>query len=390
MDRRNLLKAGGAALIGLGMGGGCATGRTAQNGSLQRTRRPPLVLPPVRASWDRIIRTTVGLRPHRPDGFLLKAEKLDAKLLVHNYGHGGAGHGLGWGTGALAADLAMAQPERRAAVIGCGTIGLTAARQLQRRGFAVTIYAAAVPPDTTSDMAMAFFSPASGLVSAGRTPEWDEQFRSAAEISYRQLQLLAGAAYGISWIDSYTMMDALPAAPPAASPTSDLVPRHLQTDRVVLGPGEHPFPASYAVRRSLLRIEPTVYLEALLADVHRFGGRLLVRRFDAARDLMTLDEPVVVNCTGLGSRDLFGDRTMVPVKGQLSMLIPQPEVTYAASGGGVRTGHAVVSTMPRRDGIALGNTMERDLWTLEPNEDARKRNVEGAIAVFNAMRGLPA
>ena len=387
MDRRSLLKAGGAALIGLGFGG-CATGRTARNASIQRTPRPPIALPPVRASWDRVIRTTVGLRPHRPNGFLLRAEKLDAKLLIHNYGHGGAGHGLGWGTGSLAADLAVEQTERRAAVIGCGTIGLTAARQLQRRGFDVTIYAAAVPPDTTSDKAMAFFSPASGLVSAARTPEWDDQFRRAAEMSYHQLQLLAGAQYGISWIDSYSMMDALPAAPPAPSPTSDLVPRYLQTDRVVLGPGEHPFPTTYALRRSILRIEPTVYLEALLADVYLFGGRHVSRRFASARDLMTLDEPVIVNCTGLGSRDLFEDRTMVPVKGQLSMLIPQPEVTYAASGGGARTGNAVVSTMPRRDGIALGNTMERDVWTLEPNEEARKRNVDGAIAVFNAMRGL--
>ena len=62
-------------------------------------RRPPVSLAPVKASWDRIIRTTVGLRPHRDAGFVLKPDKLDDKLLVHNYGHGGAGMSLAWGTG---------------------------------------------------------------------------------------------------------------------------------------------------------------------------------------------------------------------------------------------------------------------------------------------------
>jgi hypothetical protein len=37
--------------------------------------------------------------------------------------------------------------------------GLTAARQLQRRGFDVTIYAMTVPPDTTSNMSTAGFTP---------------------------------------------------------------------------------------------------------------------------------------------------------------------------------------------------------------------------------------
>ncbi len=97
-------------------------------------------------------------------GFVLRAEKLDAKTLIHNYGHGGAGMSLSWGTGQMAAELALEQADRRAAVLGCGVVGLTTARQLQRRGFDVTIYAAAVPPDTTSNMSLAGFTPTSGLV----------------------------------------------------------------------------------------------------------------------------------------------------------------------------------------------------------------------------------
>lgn len=321
---------------------------------------------------------------------MVRADRLDAKLLVHNYGHGGTGHSIGWGTGTLAAELAMAQDDRRAAVIGCGTVGLTTAILLQRRGFKVTIYAKSVPPDTTSNMSLAAFTPTSGLISGSRTPEWDSQFRRAAEISYRQLQLLVGPRYGVSWVDTYNFTDTPPmarATPRSEQRTSGLMPPGMEPQEIVLGPGEHPFPADYALRSSQLRIEPGVYLRALLQDFHEFDGHVVVRAFDTVDELMTLPEPVIVNCTGLGSRELFNDQTMVAVKGQLTIVVPQPEVNYWASGGGKRTQDLRSTAMPRSDGIALGTTMERDVWTLEPNEDARRRVVEAAIAVFGAARG---
>ena len=69
---------------------------------------------------------------------------------------------LAWGTGLMAAEFATEHQARQAAVIGCGSVGLTCARQLQRRGFDVTIYAMAVPPYVTSNMSLAGFTPALG------------------------------------------------------------------------------------------------------------------------------------------------------------------------------------------------------------------------------------
>src|SRR5262249_13352856 len=158
-------------------------------------------------------------------------------------------------------------------------------------------------PDTTSNMSMAGFTPLAGLVSADRrTPAWDAQFREAAEISYRQLQLLAGApGYGVYWIDSYNATDE--PNPPAAgggaqgtNPGEDLLPERLRTgrDREVLGPGEHPFPTKYAVRTSQLSIEPSIYLDTLMKDFVLFGGKIVIRKFDTPRDLMPLTESVIV------------------------------------------------------------------------------------------------
>ena len=383
MDRRTLLKIGGMALGGAGLGGCAARSRSLP--------RPPLRLAPVRAEWDRIIRTTVGLRPHRPSGFLLAVDRLDDTTVIHNYGHGGAGMSLSWGTGRLAAELALAHESRRAAVIGCGAAGLTAARQLQRHGFDVTIYAKAAPPDTTSNMSFAGFTPTSGLVADElRSPAWDAQFREAAELSYRQLQLLVGRGYGVSWLESYALRASEPRAPgQGAGDEAPLLPAHLRTGTTLLGPGEHPFPTRYATRRVQMRIEPSVYLDALVRDVVEFGGQIVIRTFTAPGQLVALDEPLVVNCTGLGARDLFGDDELVPLKGQLTVLVPQPEVEYGTFGGlpgSSRGGGLGIHMQPRSDGIVLGGTSERGAWSLEPDQKAMKRIVDAHRAVFSAMR----
>src|SRR5919198_39525 len=65
---------------------------------------------PVKVSRDRVIREGVGLRPYRSEGFVVDAERVGEKLLVHNYGHGGAGITLSWGTASLAVALARDFP----------------------------------------------------------------------------------------------------------------------------------------------------------------------------------------------------------------------------------------------------------------------------------------
>lgn len=381
MNRRIFLASSGMAAAGFALGGCSARSPVAT------IPRAPARLAPVHASWERIIRTTVGLRPHRDAGFLLSGSKIDDKLIVHNYGHGGAGMSISWGTGAMAADMALAGPSRRAAVIGCGVVGLTAARQLQRRGFDVTIYASAVPPDVTSSMSLAGFTPTSGLVEADRrTSEWDEQFTRAAAIAYRQLQLLVGAGYGVSWLHQYAPAQEI--RPPQNNSERPNLETGLQTEREILQPGEHPFPTRFAIRRTTLRIEPSIYLDALMRDVKVFGGQIVIRKFNTPRDVMALAESVVVNCTGLGARDLFGDTELVPLKGQLTVLVPQAEVDYQTSGGVnlPSTPGIGIHMMPRGDGIILGGTSQRDVWTMEPDEAERKRVVEGHIELFSRMR----
>jgi len=387
MNRRTFLATGAMGAVGMGLSG-CAP-RPQPN---LTPVRPALDLVPVRASWDRVIRTTVGLRPHRDAGFMLRPDKLGDKLLVHNYGHGGAGMSLAWGTGLMAAEFATEHDSRQAAVIGCGSVGLTCARQLQRRGFDVTIYAAAVPPNVTSNMSLAGFTPLSGLVvNERRTPEWDAQFRRAAQIAYRQLQLLAGPHFGVSWLDNYSLSDEPPGqgGGEGGGNSGPSLSAGLNTGQEVLGPGEHPFPTKYAIRSPQIRIEPSIYLENLVRDFRLFGGKIVMRKFDTPRDLAALPEPIVMNCSGLGARELFDDKELLPLKGQLTVMVPQPDVNYHTNGPNPpnqRPGSLGIHMMARSDGIILGGTSQRDVWTLEPDEDERKRVVDAHIAMFSGMK----
>jgi D-amino-acid oxidase len=246
-----------------------------------------------------------------------------------------------------------------------------------------------VPPNVTSNMSLAGFTPTSGLFENDRrTPAWDAQYNRAADISYRQLQLLAGPHFGVSWLDNYSLTNEVrPPQPPQNTERPSLQAR-FDIGQEVLGPGEHPFATKYAIYSPEIRIEPSIYLDNLVRDFQLWGGHIVIRKFETPRELAALREPIVINCTGLGARDLFGDQELIPLKGQLTVLVPQPEVQYHTNGGvppvpGATLG---IHMMARSDGIALGGTSQRGVWTLEPDEAERKRVVDSHIAVFSAMR----
>jgi glycine/D-amino acid oxidase-like deaminating enzyme len=126
-------------------------------------------------------------------------------------------------------------------------------------------------------------------------------------------------------------------------------------------------------------IEPPPYLRALMRDFRLAGGRIVVRDFATPGALLELAEPVVVNCTGLGARELFGDRDFLPMKGQLTVLLPQPEVDYAMESG-------FFYMFPRTDGILLGGTYERGVETMDVDPEAEQRILAGQRAIFERMR----
>ena len=366
-SRRQLLQALGA----LPLLGACAAGAPTSPANFTPSGVP---LRRVKVSDQRVIRTIAGLRPFRRNGFNVSTEKRGAKTLIHNYGHGGGGISLSWGTSSLAVELAGVGNQRSCAVIGAGVMGLTTARLAQDRGWNVTIYSKDLPPDTTSNVAGGQWSPTSTYDSELVTPAFRRQFDRAMAIAYRYFQNLVGPRYGVRWISNYNFSSDSPDEDSFLRRYADFYPQLRQMRRA-----DHPFPVADVRHYDTMLIEPAIFLPAVMADFFGAGGKLDIREFAGAEEILALDEDVIFNCTGLGSHALFGDEMLMPVKGQLTFLLPQEEVEYNVLGNGG------LYMFPRSDGILLGGTYERGEWSLEPDPEATRRIIDGHRAFFEAM-----
>ena len=375
MHTRRTVMALGAA----GLASSCATARGFGGGLMRDLRMAPgtrpVRLPPVLVSEERIIRIDVGLRPYRAGGFRVERQALGDKVLVHNYGHGGGGITLSWGTAKMAVDLGYDSSKPDVAVLGCGAVGMATARLLQERGAKVRVYAKDLPPNTTSNIAGAQWWPSSTFDEQSATPDIRQRQFEAARFAFRRYQSLVGDAYGVSWETNYSLSN----NPNSTYPAAPDDPMHaLIVNLRRLAPDEHNFPSPFVHQFDTMMIETPLYLRRMELDVRQAGGEIHVREFADISQLQALPEQTIFNCTALGEGRLFGDTEIEPVRGQLAILLPQPEIDYNVISRGYMFG--------RRDGIVLGGTFEHGNWSLEPDPQTTANILARHRAIFDPMR----
>jgi D-amino-acid oxidase len=383
MNRRLFLRNANMAAVSLATGGGLLGCLKRPVGAAIASTALPVNLPEsachlpkVNVSADREIRTVVGLRPFRPSGFRVAKEMVGETAVVHNYGHGGGGITLSWGTSKLAVDLGLPGHVGPVAVLGCGAVGLATARLAQEAGFDVTIYTKAMPPETTSNIAGGQWMPVN-VYDSDRTltPEFTQQFIAAAQYGYRRYQIMTDPKYGIRWMRNYNLSDK-----PWQSPIkTDGMLQGLLPENKDLPAGTHPFGGKYVRQFDGMIVEPPIYLPAMLTEVRIAGGKILVREMKSLDEVRALPQKLVFNCTGLGAKALFGDEELTPIRGQLTFLLPQPEVTYA-------TLYQNTYMFSRRDGVLLGGTHEMGDWNLQPDMTTKAAILEKQAKLFDGMR----
>jgi hypothetical protein len=347
IGRRAVLAGTGASLL-LGMLEGCrAPAPKPEAGSPAH-----LPLPPLHADAGRITSITVCTRPFRPQGPRLDVERIGSKTIVHNYGHGGSGWSLSWGSSALATENVLATNVREAGVIGCGALGLTSALLLQRAGLKVTIYAKDLPPNVRSALATGVWSPDSRIcLEQNATPDFKRQWETMARRSWQTYQTYLGLPGDpVEWIDFYSVRDSDAAegsqdadARPAFAELRHELLAGLAPKGVEVPAGAHPFGARSVVRVPWMMFNLNPYMRLLMSDFLTMGGKFQIVEFHTPADFGALPEKTLVNCTGYGARALFGDESLVPVRGQLARTVPEPEVHYAIS-------YKDANFVPRRDG----------------------------------------
>ncbi|WP_317933243.1 FAD-dependent oxidoreductase [Halioxenophilus sp. WMMB6] len=353
---------------------------------------PPLTA--IDARVDRIIATNVCTRPFRALGPRLELEKLGSKSVVHNYGHGGSGWSLSWGSAELAQQMAAATGEKQIAVVGCGAIGLTAAIAAQRAGMDVKIYAKERPPYVRSSFATGIWSPDSRIVTQANAAPFAETWERMARTSFRRFQSLLGLpGLPVEWTQIYNLSDdpfdavghhGADGEPEYPHFSKELI-ADLTPQAVDIPSKQNPFPVPFVRRSPLLMFNISAYSRLLIETFTQNGGEIITAELQSADDFAKFDEKTIINCTGYGAKDLLNDDTITPVRGQTCKLIPQPELGY-----GIRYWDKKVSAYPRRDGILVQSAGEGDFGnpvaSLDPSES--ENAVKRLAEVMAAMKSV--
>jgi len=238
----------------------------------------------------------------------------------------------------------------RVAVVGAGVIGLTTAHELIARGHDVRVIAAEEPPATTSAVAGAVWLPYRVFPEA-KAIRWAavtrERLRGMPAVREVELTSLGSAA---PWWKA-----ALPAADVRAA---DWLPPGYDAGVIVTVP----------------LLENPGYLDALALPVER-------RRLASLDDV---DADVVVNCAGVGARELARDDAVTPIRGQVAYAKPIPGARFVADEDGP---NALAYVLPRRDVTVLGGTAEEGEWSRDPDPAEIERIIERCAAIEPRVAG---
>lgn len=227
----------------------------------------------------------------------------------------------------------------RVIVVGAGVVGLTCAVRLLEAGHRVDVLARDLPLETTSAVAAAIWYPYRALPQ-DRVTAW-------SGASYAEFVGLAGEhGTGVRMVTGTEVFRERRPDPWWRSAVPSL-------DR------ETALPAGYRDGWTFVTpvVEMPVYLRWLATAVRDLGGTITRMNLSGPPE----GSDVVVNCSGLGARLLGGDRTVVPVRGQ---------VLYVEQVGLDRwwlDEDGPTYVVPRSHDIVVGGTDEEGDWSRTPS-----------------------
>ena len=233
-------------------------------------------------------------------------------------------------------------------VVGAGVIGLTTAVRLAEAGHELTVVARDRPLATTSAVAAALWFPYR-VLPYDRVLAWSRQ----SYVTFSRLAVDAPESgvelrWGTELLRSDPPDPWWASAVPDLTVTRDVPPPYTCGWRflapVIDMPRYLPWLAARATAAGAM-IDPSPVSLADLADVADLG-------------------PVVVDCTGLGARNLVPDPAVTPVRGQV-VVVAQIGMDEWLSDD--LDDHVLTYIVPRRDDIVVGGTADDGSWDLTPD-----------------------
>ncbi|HEY2792960.1 MAG TPA: FAD-dependent oxidoreductase, partial [Micromonosporaceae bacterium] len=194
-----------------------------------------------------------------------------------------------------------------AIVVGAGVIGLTSAIRLTEAGVRTRVWTADEAAATTSYAAGASWGPHL-VADAPEVTAWGRRTLAV----HRALATDDGTGVRIG-----SGVEASRGSITAPAWSSDL------DDVRMVGPDDLPEGFQSGWRHRTPIIDMPVHLAYLRRRYLDLGGSIMTRRIASLSDV---DVPVVVNCTGIGARDVAGDTSLTPIRGQV-VICENPGIT---------------------------------------------------------------
>jgi D-amino-acid oxidase len=243
-------------------------------------------------------------------------------------------------------------------VVGAGVVGLTVAVCLREAGVAADVVAREAPRDTTSAVAAALWYPYRALP-AERVTAWS----AASFAALADLADMPGAGVRMRWGTELL-------APGTPDPWwRDAVPGLERT------------PEGLRLRAPV--VDMSVHLPWLVERLRALGGSIERREVGS---LDELDADAVVNCSGLGARELVGDASVGAVRGQVvrvaapgidEWLLDQSDPAH------------LIYVVPRERDVVLGGTAQEGAEDLEPDPATTEAIRARCAERVPALRGAP-
>lgn len=253
-------------------------------------------------------------------------------------------------------------------VIGGGVSGLSAAIALAEAGYSVQVAARELGEDTTSAVAAAFWYPYHAY------PE--DQVTRLAAVSLRRFAALAEEDPG-SGVRRLEALELFP-GPVAAPAWSHAAERFESVPPAQLPPGHG---GGYRFRTAV--VETGIYLDWLHARA-RARGVAVARRSVASLDEALAACPLVINCAGLGARELAADPSLHAVRGQI-VRVDNPGLERVVIDE--HSGPAITYIVPRSRDVVLGGTSEAHQEDRRPDPEHTRQILARCAALEPRLAG---
>ncbi|XP_052778169.1 D-aspartate oxidase-like isoform X1 [Mya arenaria] len=252
---------------------------------------------------------------------------------------------------------------RRVCVVGAGVIGLSSALRVLDvcPDAEVTVVAAKFSPETTTDVSGGFWEP--HLL--GDTPEADVRRWSSKTFEHivRIADSSSARETGACYVSGYQLNE----NPGTQAPfwKDDVLNFRLLTAQEVKA-----FPGmGMGFFYTTVMLEPCLYLEWLLKRYQSRGGKIQKKHLQRLSDLSVEGYDVIVNCTGIGARDLVGDTSLTPYRGQvIRVSAPWLKTHYSFC---LKNGTECYM-LPGMNYVVMGGTEAAGDWNTAPRESDRQ------------------